>query len=263
MIKRFLIFTVTLLCSCAAHKNIPYLVNSNFTTDYQAQECRQSGVIEIKRDDILSIEICTSNPKGAEPFNISHLNGSSSGKSSSINIEEKTYGYLVDDEGNIDFPVVGKLKVAGLSNIEASELIRESLSTYLKERPTVRIRIINFQISILGEVATPGVIEIDSERINIFEALALAGDMTLYGERDNVKIIREMPNGRSKVITLNLQDRNIVESEYYYLQQSDIIYVQPNRSKANTSAITASSTIWITFTSALISIASFVLAFVM
>ncbi|MFI3306385.1 MAG: polysaccharide biosynthesis/export family protein [Rikenellaceae bacterium] len=250
--------TIALLNCCTAYKKIPYLSNADLYAPPTAQ--RDQKELEIKPNDLLSIEISTSNPKGAEPFN---LNTSQSSINTNNSVQERIYGYLVDADGNIDFPIVGKLQVMGLTNIEASNLVRESLSPYLKERPVVRIRIINFQVSVLGEVVTPGVIEVLTEQINIFEALALAGDMTLYGVRDRVKVVRELPNGRSKIVILNLQDSDVIDSEYYYLQQNDVVYVEANKSKANTSAITASSTIWITFTSALISIASFVLAFIM
>lgn len=256
MIKRLSILPMLLLlCSCSAHKKIPYLQDSNWS-----QELKEVSFsdLRIKVDDLLSIKVSATNPKSTEPFNLILLPKTSSGNSS---IEEKTFGYLVDGSGHIDFPVVGRLKVEGLTTIEASDMVRERLSIYLNETPVVRIRIVNFTVSVLGEVASPGVINIDSERINIFEALAMAGDMTLYGERRGVKIVREMPNGRRRVVSLDLQSADIIDSEYYYLQQNDVIYVQPNRPKANTSAITTSSTIWISFTSALMSIASFILAF--
>ena len=117
----------------------------------------------------------------------------------------------------------------------------------------------NYKISVIGEVNGPGTFTVSNEKVNIFEALAMAGDMTIYGIRDNVKLIREDHTGKREIVTLNLNDRNILQSPYYYLQQNDILYVTPNKTKAKTSNISSSTTIWFTVVTTLLSLASLIM----
>jgi polysaccharide biosynthesis/export protein len=164
--------------------------------------------------------------------------------------------YLVNNKGEIDFPVIGRLKVGGLTKNEAEDLIREQLQPYLKESPIVTVRMANYKISVLGEVNRPGTFTVGNEKVNILEALAMAGDMTVYGVRDNVKLIREDAKGKREIINLNLNNAELVVSPYYYLRQNDIIYVTPNKTKAKNSDIGSSTSIWISATSILVSLAS-------
>ena len=124
------------------------------------------------------------------------------------------------------------MQVGGLTKNAAENLIREQLRPYLKEIPIVTVRMSNYKISVLGEVNSPGTFTINNEKVNIFEALAMAGDMTIYGIRNNVKLIREDCNGQRNVISLNLNEQNILHSPYYYMQQNDILYIAPNKTKA-------------------------------
>jgi polysaccharide export outer membrane protein len=135
-------------------------------------------------------------------------------------------------------------------------MIREKLQPYLVETPIVNVRMVNYKISVLGEVSRPGTFTISNEKINVLEALAQAGDMTVYGLRDNVRLIREDASGKQHIYTLNLNDADIVLSPYYYLQQNDILYVQPNKAKAKNSDIGSSTTLWFSATSILISLTS-------
>jgi polysaccharide export outer membrane protein len=127
-----------------------------------------------------------------------------------------------------------------------------------EETPIVTVRMSNYKISVLGEVNRPGMFTVSNEKINIFEALAQAGDLSIYGVRDRVKLIRENEKGRKEIHTINLNDANIINSPYYYLQQNDVVYVEPNSVKAKNSAIGTSTTIWISVTGALVSLASLV-----
>lgn len=154
------------------------------------------------------------------------------------------------------FPVIGRLKVGGLTKNEAEDLIREQLQPYLKESPIVTVRMANYKISVLGEVNRPGTFTVGNEKVNILEALAMAGDMTVYGVRDNVKLIREDAKGKREIINLNLNNAELVVSPYYYLRQNDIIYVTPNKTKAKNSDIGSSTSMWISATSILVSLAS-------
>jgi polysaccharide export outer membrane protein len=164
--------------------------------------------------------------------------------------------YLVDNEGMIDFPVLGRLKVGDLTKTQAEEMIRQGLKPYLKEVPIVNVRMANYKISVLGEVARPGTFSISNEKVNIFEALALAGDMTVWGVREDVKLIREDSNGERQVISLNMNDAEVINSDYYYLQQNDVVYVTPNKVKARNSDIGSATSLWFTAGSMLVSIAS-------
>ena len=140
----------------------------------------------------------------------------------------------MNNDGEIDFPVLGRIKIGGLTKTEAENLIKTKLKPYLKETPIVNVRMTNYKISVLGEVARPGTFTVNNEKVNVLEALAMAGDMTVYGIRDNVKLIREDMDGRRSIINLNLNDANLIISPYYYLQQNDILYVTPNQTKAKT-----------------------------
>ncbi|MDC1198232.1 polysaccharide export protein, partial [Algibacter sp.] len=136
--------------------------------------------------------------------------------------------YLIDNEGNIDYPVLGKIKLLGLSVQEAQELFKDKLALYLKD-PIVNIRILNFRISVLGEVGSPGMYEVSGERITILEALALAGDLTIKGQRENILVVRDF-NGTKTYTRVDLTNKELFNSPVYYLTQNDTIYVEPNNS---------------------------------
>jgi polysaccharide export outer membrane protein len=140
------------------------------------------------------------------------------------------------------------------------KLIHDKIKRYMnaEENPIVTVRMSNYKISVIGEVNRPGMFTVGNEKINIFEALAQAGDLSIYGVRDRVKLIRENAKGRKEIHTINLNDANIVNSPYYYLQQNDVVYVEPNSVKAKNSAIGTSTTIWISVTGALVSLASLI-----
>ena len=171
---------------------------------------------------------------------------------------ELLQSYLVDNNGQIEYPIVGTITVGGLTKSECEKLILSKIRPFLNEneRPVVTVRMTNYKISVLGEVARPGMFTVGNEKINILEALAQAGDLTIYGVRSNVKLIREDAEGKKQIYTLNLNDASLVSSPYYYLQQNDIVYVEPNKVKARNSGIGQSTTLWLTSTSILISLAS-------
>ena len=150
------------------------------------------------------------------------------------------------------------LHIGGLTKSEAENLIREKLKTYITEVPIVNVRMANYKISVMGEVTNPGSFVISNEKVNLFEALAMAGDMTIYGQRDNVKLIREDAQGHREIIPLNLNDASIILSPYYYLQQNDVIYVTPNKTKAKNAGISNSTTIWFSVVGTLVSLASLI-----
>lgn len=154
---------------------------------------------------------------------------------------------------------MGTLHIGGLTKGEAESLIREKLKGYIKENTIVTVRMANYKISVIGEVNRPGTFTISNEKVNLFEALAMAGDMTVYGLRDNVRLIREDADGHQHIITLNMNRADIIQSPYYYLQQNDILYVTPNKTKAKTADISASTTIWFSVVGTLVSLASLII----
>ena len=248
---------VVLLASCKTPKNVAYIQNSDYI-DYTKSEYLYDARIMPK--DILTITVSTVNPDASAPFNLlvrNTLNSTGSITNSSGGVLQT---YLVDNQGCIDFPVVGTLQVGGLTKAMCEKLIHDKIKRYMnaEENPIVTVRMSNYKISVLGEVNRPGMFTVGNEKINIFEALAQAGDLSIYGVRDRVKLIRENAKGRKEIHTINLNDANIVNSPYYYLQQNDVVYVEPNSVKAKNSAIGTSTTIWISVTGALVSLASLI-----
>ena len=204
---------------------------------------------KIMPKDLLTITVNTTDPEAAAPFNLTVQTATNAANPNSFSRQTTLQQYLVSNEGTIDFPVLGSLQVSGLTKSEAENLIRQKLGVYLKESPIVTVRMANYKISVLGEVAHPGMFTINNEKVNIFEALALAGDLTIWGKRDNVKLIRENAVGQREIIDLNLNKADIITSPYYYLQQNDILYVTPNKTKAKNSDIGQSTSWWFSGTS--------------
>ena len=254
--KLFYLFAVAALVSCTSYKNVPYMQDIEAVNRAVQQETPYDARIMPK--DLLTITVNTSDPQASAPFNLTTQTPYNVGQQSSVTSQAALQQYLVDNSGGIDFPVIGRLKVGGLTKSEAEELIRSKLLPYLKETPIVTVRMTNYKISVIGEVNKPGTFTVSNEKVNVLEALAMAGDMTVYGIRDNVKLIREDASGKQQIIPLNLNQADIVLSPYYYLQQNDIIYVTPNKTKAKNSDIGNSTTLWFSATSILVSIASLI-----
>lgn len=242
-----------LLCSCTAYKKVPYLQGAEYINAADVKTPLYDARIMPK--DLLTITVNTSDPEAAVPFNLTVA--TSGGNATSGGGMQQ---YLVDNSGSIDFPILGTLHIAGLTKKETEALIKERLKNYLKENPIVNVRMANYKISVLGEVGSPGTFTITNEKVNIMEALAMAGDMTIYGQRDNVKLIREDAQGQREIIPLNLNNADIILSPYYYLQQNDVIYVTPNKVKAKNAGIGSSTTLWFTIVGTLVSISSLVIA---
>ncbi len=247
------LFALFLFASCQSYKKVPYLQDVKVVEQTVQQENLYDAQIMPK--DLLTIVVSCTSPELAVPFNLTvatQNNVTISNTTSQPALQQ----YLVDNDGKIDFPVLGELKVGGLTKKEAELLIVEKLKPYIKETPIVTVRMMNYKISVLGEVARPGTFTISNEKVNLLEALAMAGDMTVWGLRDNVKLIRESADGKQQIVTLDLNKAEVILSPYYWLQQNDIIYVTPNKVKARNSDIGNSTTLWVSATSILVSLAS-------
>lgn len=252
----FLILSAALLLSsCGTVKNVAYLQNSdsiNFDNSRFLYDAR------IMPKDQITISVNTTNAEASLPFNLLLQNAYQQGRTISSGAGGTLMPYLVDNQGFINFPIVGKLHVGGLTKSEAEKLVTEKIRPYMAEteNPIVTVRMSSYSVSVLGEVNRPGTFQVSREKITILEALAQAGDLTIYGVRDKVKLIREDATGKKQIVTLNLNDANIVNSPYYYLQQNDVVYVEPNNVKAQNSKVGQTTTLWFSATSILISLTS-------
>ena len=248
-----LTMVVALMTSCGSTKNIAYFQNSDWI-DFEKSKFLYDARIMPK--DVLTITVSTVNPDAAIPFNMT--------VPTTVNQSHSTYSqpvlqsYLVDNNGNIEFPILGTLSVGGLTKSACEKMIHDKIQPYLNanENPVVTVRMSSYSISVIGEVNRPGSYQVSREKINVLEALARAGDLTIYGVRDRVKLIREDASGRKEIHTLNLNDANLISSPYYYLQQNDIVMVEPNKVKARNSNVGTTTTLWFTGTSILISLTS-------
>ncbi len=254
----FIVFAVLCMTlgSCGSSKQIAYFQNAD-SLSYAASK----GLFDAKimPKDLLTITVSTTDPKAATPFNLSVTNTlNATGYLSTGAGSLQTY--LVDNDGFINFPVVGQLKVGGMTKRQCENYIRDKILPYMSktENPIVTVKMASFKVTVAGEVKAPGVFNVDQEKISVIEALARAGDLTIYGKRGNVLLIREDASGEKSVHRLNLNDANLINSPYYYLQQNDYLYVEPNSVQAKNSAIGSSTTIWISVVSILTSVASLV-----
>lgn len=248
------VFFTLFLVSCGSYKNVPYFQNSD-EVDFSKSQFLYDARIMPK--DILTITVNTINPDAASPFNLT-VPTSFNNQTRSTYSQALLQTYLVDNDGCIDYPILGKLQVGGLTKSACEQMIHDKIVPYLNERenPVVTVRMSNYKISVLGEVARPGMFNVSNEKINILEALAQAGDLTIYGVRDRVKLIREDANGKKEMHTLNLNDANLISSPYYYLQQNDIVVVEPNKVKSQNSSVGSMTTLMFSATSILISLTS-------
>ena len=245
MIKNpiFFITSIVLVCfmtSCASKKEVVYFKDAN---DFETLIDENSFTPKFKIDDVVSIHVSTLDNEASSPFNLS--TGLKEG-----GLQSQQLDYLVDKDGEIDFPVIGKIKISGLSPDEVRILLQGKLSDYLKN-PIINIRLKNFTVTILGEVSNPGTYPVNGERITIFEALGMAGDLNIKGIRENVLVIRDF-DGTKVYNRIDLTTKKALSSPVYYLTQNDVVYVEPNQSAITSSALDNRATIAISIASILI-----------
>ncbi|RNL53031.1 polysaccharide biosynthesis/export family protein [Pedobacter jejuensis] len=232
----FLFLCSVIISSCSSSRNTVYFNNQQ---DEVLKASNLSSKNVIQPNDILSIAVTSLNPAATEIFNKPNNSYVSTSSVTGANLQSP--GYLVSNEGNIQFPVLGTMKITGLTTNELREKITtELLNKKLLVDPIVIVRQLNFKVSVLGEVGRPSVVNVPSEKISLLEALGLAGDITIYGKKDNVMIIRE-EDGVKKIKRVNLNTSEIFTSDYYYLKSNDIVYVEANKAKVASS--TRSSTL--------------------
>lgn len=203
--------------SCASKKDVVYFQTAK---DFETIVDTNTFTPKLKVNDIISIYVSTFDLEAVEPFNLKKGQTDSGGL--------QYIDYLIDIDGNIDYPVLGKIKLLGLSVEQAKELLKEKLSDYLKD-PIVNIRILNFRIAVLGEVNRPGMYEVSGERITLLEAIALAGDLKIKAKRENILVVRDF-NGTKTYTRVDLTNKELFNSPVYFLTQNDVVYVEPNKS---------------------------------
>ena len=227
--------------SCTPYKNVPYFQDLPKDSAFTEKISNYTPLL-IQPGDLLAVHVNSLNPEADARFNynLDHVIGNSSAPPpvgstnvavSAADAENEVYGYLVDQEGNIRLPSVGAVKVSGLSTLEIATKLESVLAGDLT-KPNINVRLVNFKISVLGDVQKPGSYTVPNERITLTEGLALAGDLNTTGLRRNVLLVRET-DGTRKYVTLDLTSKEIFKSPYFYLKNNDIIYVQPNKARVN------------------------------
>lgn len=223
----FILFLI--LSSCGVkYKSVPYFQDLP-SSENMEEVIQNNSVLKIQKDDILGITVSSLNPEASAIFNMGNTSSNQGATSGNVNPALTANGFMVDQNGNIQLPLIGSVNLAGLTTTAARELIQSKLTTYLKE-PIVSLRLVNFKVSVLGDVSRPGVYPVQNERVSVAEALSLAGDLTITAVRNNVLLIREI-NGTRQYIRLDMQKKEIFNSPYYYLQNNDVLYVQPGNAK--------------------------------
>jgi polysaccharide export outer membrane protein len=240
-----IVFLIICFSSCVSNKKIAY---------FQFDEIDQENISNVyktvfKADDLLQITIASDDLEAVKPFNLS---------SAATNADGGQLSYLIDSNGKIDFPVLGKLKIGGLSREETIRMLKSRLiPDYLKEA-TINIRISNFRITVQGDVRMPGTYNIPNERVTILDAIGLAGDLNISGKRDNVLVIREEGNFK-KEYRVNLLSKKTYTSPVFYLQQNDIVYVEHNYAKIQSASSNTNTSLFISIAGTLIAIITLII----
>ena len=252
--KIFPLFFVVLVFSCKPREELVYYQN----IDNLAQAGKLNTYeIKIQPDDMLMIIVSAEDPESALPFNLTTISVPSamnvnSGTTINARGQESMQSYLVDAGGFIDFPILGKLMVGGLSRSELMQVLDSKISKYIKN-PIINIRLTNFKVSVQGEVTNPGTFSVNSDRITLIEAISMAKDLTIYGKRDNVLIIREI-NSVKTFNRVDITKADFINSPYYFLAQNDVVYVEPNKVRINGAAVGSNTGVIISVTSLIITL---------
>ncbi len=248
-------------CNPETYKKINYLQDVKQDTTMTMKV--NKGII-IQPQDQLSIIVTSRDPRMATPFNLSVSSFYTGSELSATGASQRITGYVVSNEGDIDFPSLGELHVAGLNRWQLQELIKDRLAdSGLLKDAIVTVEFLNFKISVLGEVTAPGTYSVTGDKITILQALALARDLTIFGQRENVQVIREQ-NGRRQIFKMDLTSSDIFTSEAYYLQQNDVVYVTPSKVRAGQGEINEnyfkSGSFWISLASISMTTVNFIIA---
>lgn len=227
MYKLFYLMLLIIAFSCSPSRNLVYFSDLQENSD-QSTKILNAIDPKIQPDDLIAISISTLNPESNALFNSGILLPTVT--NNNVNNTLVKEGYLVDKNGFISFPVLGQVKLGGLSKEEATKKMIAELKRYIKGEPIVNIRYLNFKVTVIGEVNKPSTLTVATEKINVLEALGMAGDLTVFGKRENILIIREK-EGKRNITRINLNNKETLNSPYFYLQQNDVVYVEPDKGK--------------------------------
>ncbi|MDI1306383.1 MAG: polysaccharide biosynthesis/export family protein [bacterium] len=253
--KTIPLFLILLLFSCASPKDIVYYQGIDEMTP---SEKSTSYEIKIQPDDLLMIIVSAEDPEIAAPFNLKSISIQSQGKLDAVTGQQTMQLYLTDADGLIEFPVLGKLKVSGLTRSELLQLLQQKISVYIKN-PIINLRVMNFKVSVQGEVNLPGTYPVASDRITLIEALTMAKDLTIYGKRNNILVVREI-DGVKSYNRVDITKAEFINSPFYYLAQNDVVYVEPNKNKINGAAIGPNTGVIISISSLLITLITLIIS---
>jgi len=263
MFRKFIIYfflllpLMAMLCSCETSRQLPYFQDLKDNLPVTNVATRPYEPLKLQENDELQINVSSSSPEASQFFNLMVVAPSNS--TATPVIPSATPGalnmYRVGSGGNITMPVLGEVKVSGLTTEQVRLVIVEKLKDYLKDA-VVTVNLTNFKVTVIGEVNRPVVIPVNGQTINVLEAVGASGDMTVYGIRKNVKVIRKLPDGKTEVAVLDFNKSNVMQSPYFQLRQNDIVYIQPNKSKG---ILGTRSSIWIPIVTTLISVTAIVL----
>ncbi|MDP3679586.1 MAG: polysaccharide biosynthesis/export family protein [Flavobacterium sp.] len=247
--KSISLFLVLFLFSCASRKDMVYYQGID---GMASPEKSASYEIKLQPDDLLMIIVSAEDPEIAAPFNLKSISIQSPGKLDAVTGQQIMQLYLTDANGFIEFPVLGKLKVSGLTRSEVLQLLQQKIGVYIKN-PMINLRVMNFKVSVQGEVNLPGTYPVASDRITLIEALTMAKDLTVYGKRNNILVIREI-DGVKTYNRVDITKADFINSPFYYLAQNDVVYVEPNKNKINGAAIGPNTGVIISISSLLITL---------
>jgi polysaccharide export outer membrane protein len=260
----YLLLLVATITSCTSYKKVPYLQSEGVPErEYELISYYKDNTVRFQPDDLLGITVNTPAEQNiATDYNLPFqpIATPENSNEAYINTGIGRVNYLVDKEGYIDYPVIGRIKVEGYTQAELEKYIKETLLTkHLKTDVIVTVRLLNFKVTVQGEVVRPGQFSISGDHINVIEALALAGNMTIYGKRDDVMIVREMPDGGVKFLHIDVSKDSAVSSPDFYLHQNDMVFVTPNRSRADNADIGPQYSLMISLGSFAMTLISFVI----
>lgn len=246
-IKVLVLLLTILLSSCVSKKKIIYFQNDQISQT----EINNTYKTIFKPDDLLQITVSSIDLEAVKPFNLPAVSFSTT---NTVVGNPQQQNYLIDNSGFIDFPILGKIKIAGLSRAEAIKLLKDRLDPEYVKKPTINIRISNFTVTILGDVKKPGTYTVPDERITVLEVIGLAGDLNISGVRD-IEVIRE-ENKEKKVYKIDLRSKKVFSSPAYYLQQNDVVYIKPNKSSYQDAAYNKNTGLFISLSSVLVALIS-------
>ncbi|WP_189605515.1 polysaccharide biosynthesis/export family protein [Salinimicrobium marinum] len=238
-----------ILGSCVSRKKIAYFQNM---PELQSTIDAAKTNLKIQPNDLLTITVSAANIEAVQPFNLPVTSAPRIGDMG-IQGNMQLQSYLVDSDGNIEFPVLGTVHVAGLTRQELVEKFKTEISRYV-QNPIINIKLVNFQVTVLGEVNRPGTFTVPDERISLSKALGMAGDLTIYGRRDNIMILRETGDTKEYEY-VDLTQSDFLNSEYYYLHQNDVVYIEPNQAQMQGASYNRNASVYISIASVLISLA--------